>query len=110
MNTKIAFACIALMTLPGFAKSTCYASRELKGRDEMVQKFIHGPEAEAAKIFVQFCRTNAGKVKCSRTTVPNSQARQMTAKIMAGKNCGQLSPIVHQNNTTTLYFFDSLRN
>lgn len=90
-----------------FAKNNCFKESELKGRHEMVQKFIHGQSQEAIKLFEEFCKINADKVTCLTKTAPSAEQKAATTEIMNGKPCGQLSPIKNMDNTVTLYFFDS---
>ena len=98
-----------MLFAPGvcFANSKCYKDPEIKGRNAMVQKFIHGPSNEASKLFEQFCKENASKVTCLTKTVPAADEKKTTTEMMAGKSCGELSPIKNSDNTVTLYFFDS---
>ena len=109
MKKNLIFVCILFIGLSGFAKSVCYSSKELIGVVEMVQKFSHGQDSEAIKLFDAFCKNNSDKVTCSKTTVANDKVKQSTSEIMKGKGCGQLSQIANKDNTTTLYFFDSKR-
>ena len=90
-----------------FANSNCYKEPEIKGRNQMVQKFIHGPSGEAAKSFEQFCKDNAPKVTCLTKIVPATDEKKMTTEMMAGKPCGEMSHIKNADSTVTLYFFDS---
>lgn len=90
-----------------FANSNCYKEPEIKGRNQMVQKFIHGPSDQAVKLFDQFCKDNASKVTCLIKIVPAFDEKKISAEMMAGKPCGELSPIKNKDNTVTLYFFDS---
>ena len=90
-----------------FANSKCYKDPEIKGRNAMVQKFIHGPSGEASKLFEQFCKDNASKVTCLTKTVSAADEKKTTAEMMSRKSCGELSPVKNPDNTVTLYFFDS---
>ncbi len=92
-----------------FASSNCYQAPEIKGRDLMVQKFIHGPADEAIKLFEKFCKDNASKVTCSTKTVPAADEKKVTSEMMSGKSCCELSPIKNKDGQVTLYFFDSAK-
>lgn len=92
-----------------FASSNCYKPGDIKGRNQMVQKFIHGPSDEAVKLFEQFCKDYAQKVICLTKTVPSADEKKTTIKMMSGKSCGQLSSIKNNDGTVTLYFFDSVK-
>lgn len=91
------------------ASSKCYKAGEIKGRNEMVQKFIHGPSDEAVKLYEQFCKDNSAKVTCITKTVPAADGKKTTSEIMSGKSCGEVSPIKNNDGTVTLYFFDSAK-
>ena len=90
-----------------WSKNHYFGEPEIKGRNAMVQKFIHGPFGEALKLFEQFCKDNVSKVTCLTKTVPASDEQKTKAEMMAGKSCGELSSIKNPDNTVTLYFFDS---
>lgn len=106
---KLLAAVLFFVSSLGFADSKCYKAGEIKGRNEMVQKFIHGPSEEAVKLFEQFCKDNAVKVTCLTKTVSAADEKKTTTELMSGKICGELSPIKNKDGTVTLYFFDSVK-
>lgn len=106
---RIFFFClVTLASISGFAESKCVQAAELKGRDELAQKFIHS-QPDAPQAFAQFCKDNAAKVSCKTKTMAILEVKKATSEMMKGHPCAQLSSVKNTSNTSTLYFFDASR-